>query len=71
MSNNNVLPIMQRSRLDVALELTQLYVEEYPTDADEFEYKFSQFYALVTVLENTDNNSLRELVPKEILNKIR
>ncbi|AXI10315.1 hypothetical protein CV093_16935 [Oceanobacillus sp. 143] len=71
MSNNNILPTTQRSKLDVALELTQLYVEEYPTDADELEYKFSQFYALVSVLENTDNSSLRELVPEEILNKIR
>lgn len=71
MSNDvNVKPTpIQRNRLDVAIELTQLHMQSFgATNEDYIKKAFAEYYSLVYHLERTAINSsdkLKEFLPED------
>lgn len=62
---------IQRNALDVAMELTKMYVERTPVDAEELDSVFARFYAVANTLQNKSSSHLSVLIPAELLSKIK
>ncbi|MCJ0932937.1 hypothetical protein MST22_17435 [Virgibacillus halodenitrificans] len=62
---------VQRNNRDVALELTQLYINKHvAVELENIEEAYSRFYALSCYLETVDNYTLKELISEEVLSPI-
>jgi hypothetical protein len=63
---------IQRNTIDAAIELTQLYLRYGFNEPDEkLEDIYSRFFSLVHTLHRKPYDNLRDLVPDEILSKIK
>lgn len=61
---------IQRNRLDVATELTQLYFESRSSaTVNEISEVFAKLYAIVQITETKNNSELQSLVDPELLAK--
>ncbi|MFN2748267.1 MULTISPECIES: hypothetical protein [Bacillus] len=68
MSDNPVT--IQRNRLDVAMELTQLHIKQFHIlEEEEIPGIYAQYYALAHCLQK-DSQKLHEFLPQEIRNKL-
>ncbi len=68
----NVRPTpIQRNKLDVAMELTQLHTTIYsPGNKDEIAQLFAKYYSLARLLEGSkDKTLLTSFLPEELANK--
>lgn len=73
--NISVAPTpIQRNRLDVATELTQLHFKMFAIeDEDHIKKVFAEYYSLVIQLEKTaisHKEKLKEFLPEDIKNKL-
>ncbi|WP_099157284.1 hypothetical protein [Virgibacillus ndiopensis] len=63
---------IQRNPLDVAMELTKIYIEKgFQTEPENLEDIYSRFYAVAATLHHKHPDYLKKLVPDELLSKIK
>lgn len=63
---------IQRNPIDAAMELTQMYFKQgFYTGTEKLEDIYSKFYALTYYLDRSSPSQLIDLVPEEILKKIK
>ncbi|WP_260856973.1 hypothetical protein [Bacillus pumilus] len=58
---------IERSKLDIALELTQLHLNRYETNhPDQLSEVYAKYYALLEVLDLSSYDQLIDLLPDEL-----
>ncbi|MGQ7864891.1 hypothetical protein [Bacillus sp. WC2502] len=63
---NTTQPI-ERNKLDIALELTQLHLNRYETNhPDQLSEVYAKYYALLEVLDLSSYDQLIDLLPDEL-----
>ncbi|MGE6673735.1 hypothetical protein ACQKEX_01340 [Bacillus pumilus] len=63
---NTTQPI-ERNKLDIALELTQMHLNRYVTNhPDQLSEVYAKYYALLEVLDLSSYDQLIDLLPDEL-----
>ena len=72
MSDLNVKPTpIQRNKFDVAMELTQLYIDRIAVEGiEDIEKAFARFYALAVFCERSSPTELQKLLSEELINQV-
>ncbi|AOZ89944.1 hypothetical protein BK049_15340 [Bacillus xiamenensis] len=64
---NTTSQTMERNKLDIALELTQLHLNRYETKhPDQLSEIYAKYYALLEVLDLSSYDQLIDLLPHEL-----
>ncbi|MDM5298831.1 hypothetical protein QUF51_11710 [Bacillus pumilus] len=67
MKKNMTETIVERNKLDIALELTQLHLKQYePSHPDQLSRIYAKYYALVEVLDGSSYDDLIDLLPDDL-----
>ncbi|APT50298.1 hypothetical protein ABE33_06315 [Bacillus safensis] len=63
----NTTQPFERNKLDIALELTQLHLNQYQTNhPDQLSEIYAKYYALLEVLDLSSYDQLIDLLPDEL-----
>lgn len=63
----NTTQPFERNKLDIALELTQLHLNQYQTNhPDQLSEIYAKYYALLEVLDLSSYGQLIDLLPNEL-----
>ncbi|MED1820996.1 hypothetical protein [Bacillus subtilis] len=63
---------IQRNSLDVAIELTQLHVEQFGLEGkDDLANTYAKYYAIANTLKNKNLEALKKFLPEEIKSKLK
>ena len=63
----NTAQPFERNKLDIALELTQLHLNQYQTNhPDQLSEIYAKYYALLEVLDVSSPDQLMDLLPDEL-----
>lgn len=58
---------IQRNAFDVAMELTQIYIQRIGIDsAEDIEERFMKYYSIACVCSNTNPSRLLDFVPDDL-----
>ncbi|WGG47669.1 hypothetical protein [Rossellomorea sp. DA94] len=61
---------IQRNEFDVAMELFNYHINNYPTTEEEVETVFAKYYSLAKYLSNNSGSKLESLVDEDIVSKV-
>ncbi|PRS31065.1 hypothetical protein [Bacillus pumilus] len=68
---NTTQPI-ERNKLDIALELTQMHLNRYETNhPDQLSEIYAKYYALLEVLDLSSYDELIDLLPNDLKHQLR
>ncbi|MGX9291387.1 hypothetical protein ACSLGF_09210 [Bacillus sp. A015] len=63
---------IERNKLDIALELTQLHLNQYETNhPDQLSEIYAKYYALLEVLDLSSYDELIDLLPNDLKQELR
>lgn len=63
----NTTQTIERNKLDIALELTQLHLNRYEANhPDQLSEIYAKYYALLEVLDVSASDQLMDLLPDEL-----
>ncbi|MFP3420712.1 hypothetical protein R0K30_15120 [Bacillus sp. SIMBA_154] len=67
----NPTQTIERNKLDIALELTQLHLNQYETNhPDQLSEIYAKYYALLEVLDLCSYDQLIDLLPDDLKNTL-
>lgn len=67
----NMTQPIERNKLDIALELTQLHLKKYEINhPDQLSQVYAKYYALLEVLDLSSYDQLIDLLPDELKNTL-